>query len=106
MDVPLGFEVRAVAVEPGARRIYHEAEWADALVVVRRGEIELECLGGTRRRFTRGDLLWFAGLPLRALHNRGREPALLVAISRRHVRPEPPGESPVIRDVRFGEGEG
>ena len=106
MDAPLGFDFRAVGVEPGAHRIYDEAEWADALVLVARGEIELECLGGTTRRFTSGDLVWFAGLPLRALHNRGREPALLVAISRRHVRPEPPGESPVIRDVRFGEGEG
>ena len=83
MDASLGFEVRAVAVEPGAQRIYDETEWSDALVVVRRGEIELECLGGTTRRFTSGNLVWLAGLPLRALHNRGREPALLVAISRR-----------------------
>jgi hypothetical protein len=83
MDSPLGFEVRAVGVEPGGHRIYHEAEWSDALVVVSCGEIELECLGGTRHRFGRGDLLWLAGLPLRALHNPGREPALLVAVSRR-----------------------
>ena len=83
MDAPLGFEVRAVGVEPGARRIYDEAEWADALVVVRRGEIELECLNGARLRFRRGALLWLAGLPLRALHNRGRERALLLAVSRR-----------------------
>ena len=80
---PLGFEVRAVGVEPGGHRIYNASEWNDALVVVTSGEVEVECLSGTRVRFGRGDLLWFAGLPLRALHNRGREPALLVAVSRR-----------------------
>jgi quercetin dioxygenase-like cupin family protein len=82
MDAPLGFEIRAVGVEPGGHRIYHRAEWSDALVLVRRGEIELECLSGTRHRFGRGDLLWLAGLPLRALHNPGPEPALLVTVAR------------------------
>jgi quercetin dioxygenase-like cupin family protein len=82
MEGPLGFEVRAVGVEPGGHRIYHEAEWRDAIVVVRQGEIELEWLSGLRHCFTRGDLLWLAGLPLRALHNRGQETALLVAVSR------------------------
>jgi quercetin dioxygenase-like cupin family protein len=94
MEAPLGFEVRAVGVEPGARRIYDEAEWSDALVLVRRGEIELECLGGTRQLLRRGDLVWLAGLPLRALHNHGREPAVLVAISRRLTTSGPPRASP------------
>jgi uncharacterized cupin superfamily protein len=83
MANPLGFGVRAVGVEPGGHRIYNAAEWEDALVVVTSGEVEVECLSGTRVRFGRGDLLWFTGLPLKALHNRGREPALLVAVSRR-----------------------
>lgn len=83
MAKPLGFAVRAVGVEPGGHRIYNAAEWDDALVVVTCGEVELECLSGTRVRFGRGDLLWLAGLPLRALHNRGREPTLLLAVSRR-----------------------
>jgi hypothetical protein len=82
MDLPLGFVIRAVGVEPGGHRIYRRAEWSDALVLVRRGEIELECLSGTRHRFGRGDLLWLAGLSLRALHNPGPEPALLVAVAR------------------------
>lgn len=82
MGAPLGFEVRAVEVEPGGHRIYHAAEWSDALVVVGRGEIKLECLSGATLSFTRGDLLWLTGLPLRALHNSGQEPALLVAVSR------------------------
>jgi hypothetical protein len=81
--LPPGFEVRAVAVAPGRERPYHEADWLDALVVIERGEIELECLGGTRRRFARGDVLWLGGLPLRALRNYGRGPAVLAAVSRR-----------------------
>jgi hypothetical protein len=83
MAAALGFDVRAVGVEPGGHRIYHEAEWSDALVLVRCGEIELECVSGARHRFRRGDLLWLTGLPLRALHNRGPEATLLVAVSRR-----------------------
>jgi len=79
----VAFVLRAVAVAPGCERAYDEAEWRDAIVSVTRGEIELECVGGTRHRFTRGDVLWLAGLPLRALCNRGDEPAFLVAVSRR-----------------------
>jgi uncharacterized cupin superfamily protein len=80
---PPGFECRAVAVEPGGVRIYNEAEWRDAIVVVGSGEIELEALGGSRERFRCGDILCFSGLPLRSLHNRGSERAVLVSVSRR-----------------------
>ncbi len=77
------FEKRVIAIAPGDRRAYDEAEWRDALVVIERGEIELESTAGDRRRFGRGDVLCLAGLPLRALRNRGREDAVLVAVSRR-----------------------
>jgi hypothetical protein len=80
-----GFDLREIAVEPGRARPYVEAEWIDALVVVARGEIELEGLCGSRQQFARGDVLWLVGLPLRALHNHGAEPALLHAISRRRA---------------------
>ena len=83
MEVPSGFEVRAVAVEAGVERIYNEAEWRDALVVVTRGEIELESHSGDSCRFGRGSVLCLAGLPVRALRSRGSEPAVLVAVSRR-----------------------
>jgi hypothetical protein len=88
---PLSFRGRALpprftraetAVAPGATRAYVEADWRDALVVVEEGEVELECLGGSRRTFCRGDVLCLAGLPLRALHNRGDVPAVLVAVAR------------------------
>jgi hypothetical protein len=78
-----GFALRVVVVAPGARRDYDEAEWRDAIVVVEWGEIVLEPLAGRCYRFERGDVLWLQGLALRALHNRGREAAVLVAVARR-----------------------
>ena len=78
----MGFEVRRVAVAPGRTRAYDEAEWSDAVVVVARGRIELEGLSGAHRTLKRGAVLWLVGLPLRALHNHGREPAVMVAFTR------------------------
>jgi hypothetical protein len=83
MEEPPAFVCRAVAVEPGGARIYNEEEWRDAIVVVGSGEIELEATGGRRERFGCGDVLCLSGLPLRSLHNRGAEPAVLVTVSRR-----------------------
>jgi hypothetical protein len=80
--LPPGFETAAISIRPRCRRVYDEAEWRDAIVVVERGEVELEWREGSEWRFRRGDALWLVGLPLRAIHNRGREPALLVAVSR------------------------
>jgi hypothetical protein len=82
MAAPRGFELRAVELAAGAVRIYNESEWRDALVVVTRGEIELESAAGESRRFGRGSVLCLVGLPLRALRSRGTEPAVLVAVSR------------------------
>lgn len=90
---PLGpsFRARVVTVAPGGSRPYDEAEWRDALVVVECGEIELECGAGGRRRFGSGEVLWLAGLGLRALHNPGTETAVLVAVSRRRGEAEGEG---------------
>jgi hypothetical protein len=77
------FELRAVDVAPGHTRPFDESEWRDALVVVERGEIVLESRSGSLRRFERGDVLWLTGLPLRALHNPGHEPAVLATVTRR-----------------------
>ena len=78
------FDRRVVAVPPGDERAYDEAEWRDALVIVVRGEIQVEARG-RRARFGRGAVLSLAGLPVRALHNRGAEPAELVAVRRRRA---------------------
>ena len=83
MERPPGSRNRAVAMETGVTRIYNEAEWRDALVLVVRGEIELESVGGESCRFGCGSILCLVGLRLRALRSRGREPTVLVAVSRR-----------------------
>lgn len=63
-----------VSVDAGALR--------DAIVFVENGEVDLECVAGGRRRFTGGAVLCFPP-PVRLLRNCGREPARLIAISRR-----------------------
>lgn len=85
LDGPFGtaFEKLVVVVAPGGSRGYAEAEWRDALVVVERGEIELETTAGCRQRFASGDILCLDGPSLRALHNRGGEDAILVTVPRR-----------------------
>jgi len=59
------------------------AEWRDAIGVVERGEIELECANGECCRFGSGAIVWLAELPLRATRNRGQAPVVLIAVSRR-----------------------
>jgi hypothetical protein len=81
--LPASFELRLVELEPGHQRAYDAEEWRGALVVVERGEIELECVRGGTRRFSSGAVLWLFGLPLRTLHNRGSEQTVLSAVSRR-----------------------
>jgi hypothetical protein len=76
------FELRAVVVAPGEARRYDAAEWRDAIVTVEAGAIELEGVSGSRCGFRRGDLLALDGVPLRALRNRGTQPAVLVSIAR------------------------
>lgn len=78
-------QARLCILAPGERRIYEDAEWRGALVVVERGVIELECVGGDRWRFEEGDVLYLGGLPLRALHNAGNRQAVLSALSRRRL---------------------
>jgi hypothetical protein len=82
MEAPPGFECRAVTVEPGGDRIYHDGEWRDALIVIAQGEVELEWLDGRRHRLAKGAVFWLAGLRLRRIRNRGAEEAQLVTVSR------------------------
>jgi hypothetical protein len=77
-----GFQVRLIEIAPGAERPYDAYEWGGALVVVERGEIELEGVCGRRWRFTRGAILWLAGLPIRGLHNPASNTAVLAAVSK------------------------
>jgi hypothetical protein len=81
-----GFLVRVVLVGCGRQRAFDERDWRDALVVLERGELELECERGTRRRFGAGAVLCLSGLPLRMVHQRGPDPTLLVSVRRRGRR--------------------
>ncbi len=82
-SLPDRFARRVVTLAPGERCAYVSEDWEDALVVVEDGTVELEGLAGDRRSLARGAVLWLVGLPLRALHNVGRHPAVIVAVSRR-----------------------
>ena len=86
--LPPSFERRVVVLAPDYTWVYDDAEWRGAIVVVEHGQIELECLDGSRHCFGRGDVLWLDRLPLRALHNRGHMSAVLVAVSRRAASAE------------------
>lgn len=77
------FDLRVVTVAPGCERPYDEDEWRGAIVVVESGAIDLDAVGGASRRFEQGACLWLVGWRLRALCNRGSEPAVLSAVSRR-----------------------
>ena len=99
-ELPPGFELELVSVEPGASRPYRDADWWDSLVVVEHGTVELECVRGGRRSFAAGAVMWLAGLPLVALHNPGPEPALLAAVSRTSQRPmNPPSSNGLKRNA-------
>jgi hypothetical protein len=99
--VPPAFAARRLVVPPGAPRAFDEAEWADAVVVVERGEVELECVRGGRRRFRAGDILWLAGLELCALHCCGGEPVVLLSVARRRSD-EFPRRGPSNRETMNG----
>jgi hypothetical protein len=102
---PCPFVVRMVVIEPGRVQSFDEAQWRDAIVVVDNGEIELECQRGSRHPFRRGDLLWLVGLELKAIHNPGKEPATLIAVSRSNpAQPIPthPGYAPAPKSYLKG----
>ena len=80
MEKPSGFELRTVTMEVGAAGTTAKPSGATRYVVVARGELELEAVGGDSRRFGRGSVLCLVGLSLRALRSRGTEPAVLVAV--------------------------
>ncbi len=75
-----------VRLEPGGAIDYAAADWADALVIVERGELEVECRSGRRARFAAGAVLTLADLPVRRLHNPRPEPVVLLLAARRNPR--------------------
>lgn len=76
------FTVRKYVVPPRSERVYAQAEWRDALVVVESGSIELEAINGLRQKFVTGDVLTLTRTRLRVIRNRNRVTAVLSATSR------------------------
>jgi len=79
---PPGFRKRVIRLEPGAELELGSGDWVDAIVLVERGELELECRAGACRRYGRGALIPIAQLPLRVARNAGPAGVVLVAVSR------------------------
>ena len=76
-------EKRIVELAAGATLRYEPSEWRDTILFVLAGEVEIECVDGERRGFTRGAALVLSPLPIRTIRNPSRRPARLLAISRR-----------------------
>ena len=73
---------RTVILPPGDDLDYEAADWADTLVIVERGELELECVSGCCARFAAGAVLTLVGLPVKRIRNPGQDPLVLSAITR------------------------
>jgi hypothetical protein len=80
------FQVRIVLISGGGQLAFDDRQWQDCLVEVECGDILLCLRDGRTLPCTAGDVLTFAGLPIRALHNPLPECAALVALSRRTPR--------------------
>ena len=59
-----------------------DQDWRDALVVIVRGAVDLECTRGGRRRFEAGTMMCLEGLGLVALFNPGPDDLVIVTITR------------------------
>jgi hypothetical protein len=80
------FRRRAVTIPAQGTVPFVAEEWHGAIVLVKRGSVDLCCHRGGRRRFTEGAILFFDGLGLTALHNPGVDELELVALARRAGR--------------------
>lgn len=80
--LPVSCQVRMVVLPPLGTLAYQRRQWADALVVVEYGTLEVECDSEVRARFEAGAVLTFATLNPRRLLNPGTVPLVLSALIR------------------------
>jgi quercetin dioxygenase-like cupin family protein len=80
--LPRSFRTRVVRIDAGCSLPYRQEDWADAIVVVEQGSVEVECPRGGSRTFCPGAVVFMTGLDLKAMHNRGDETVVLAAVSR------------------------
>lgn len=78
-----GGQFRTVILLPKQSIRYLRENWADTMVIVERGTLELECSRSVRARFGPGSVLTFAALEPRRLLNTGTTPLVLNALTRK-----------------------
>jgi|tagenome__1003787_1003787.scaffolds.fasta_scaffold19261437_2 hypothetical protein len=78
----LGHRVRTLILEPGDAVDARPADWADVLVVVERGRLQVECDSGARAVFEPGAVLVLTRLELRCLRSVGTTALVVTAVSR------------------------
>jgi hypothetical protein len=79
---PTGFSQRVLRVASGFELNLETACLHKAIVLVERGELEVECRAGARRRFGCGSMIAIAGVPIAHLRSVGADPLVLLAVSR------------------------
>jgi hypothetical protein len=98
-DLPSMFQRWELVLAPGSEHPTEADPWADALVLIQHGRLEVDCRAGGTRTFGAGDLLALDRLGLRVLRNPGHVPVRLVAVRRGAVHPTC-GLLRVIRHIR------
>ena len=79
------FEVSIRILDARTETAYQPDDWKDSIIEVEAGAVEIETRHGQAVAFHAGDVFWLAELPVRALHNRGDIPAVLVTATRRRT---------------------
>lgn len=77
------FERWRVSIPPGPSRASTPDAWADAVVLVEAGTLEVRCVGGASARFGPGSLLALGWLPLASLRSADPGGVQLLAVRRR-----------------------
>ncbi len=74
--------VRRLILEPGDAIDFRSADWADVLVIVERGRLQLECNSGAHAVFEPGAVLVLTLPELRRLRSVGTAALVVTAVSR------------------------
>ena len=81
-QLAVGFERWRMVVPPGTDRPTSADQWAEALVIVEHGTIEVVCRDGARQTFPKGSLLCLSWLTVECLRNSGPGDAVIAAVRR------------------------
>ena len=80
--IPDSFPVTRLTIPPRSARVTEAELWAESLVVVHRGDVEVESAGGARETFHPGDVLCLEWVGARVVRNHGADEAEVVSIRR------------------------